>query len=80
MSGEILTGMETTILFKCHIRRRNNGMDTNCRRDVMCMVVVCREKKGGMKKDAVCNAGFEMPTSEIAAFHLHRYSCTCLVS
>ena len=37
------------------------------------MIVVCREKKGDMKKDAVCNAGFEMPTSEIAAFHLHRY-------
>ena len=25
-----------------------------------------------MKEDALCNFGFEMPTSEIAAFHLHR--------
>jgi len=25
-----------------------------------------------MKPDAQCNTGFEMPTSEIAAFHLHR--------
>jgi len=34
---------------------------------------LCREKKGDMKKDAVCNSGFEMPSSEIAAFHLHRF-------
>lgn len=33
---------------------------------------IIREKKGDMKLNALCNAGFEMPTSEIAAFHLHR--------
>jgi len=35
---------------------------------------VCRERKGDMKPNGLCNAGFEMPTSEIAAFHLHRSS------
>jgi len=34
---------------------------------------VRREKKGDMKPDARCNDGFEVPTSEIAAFHLHRF-------
>jgi hypothetical protein len=29
-------------------------------------------EKGDMKKDALCNVGFEMPAAEIAAFHLHR--------
>ncbi len=28
--------------------------------------------KGMMKENALCNYGFEMPASEIAAFHLHR--------
>ncbi|ELU12693.1 hypothetical protein CAPTEDRAFT_129802 [Capitella teleta] len=28
--------------------------------------------KGKMKPDAMCNYGYEMPSSEIAAFHLHR--------
>ena len=32
-----------------------------------------REEKGQMKADAQCNFGYEMPWSEIAAFHLHRY-------
>jgi len=31
-----------------------------------------REEKGAMKRGALCNFGFEIPTSEIAAFHLHR--------
>lgn len=30
------------------------------------------EEKGLEKKDGACNFGFELPTSEIAAFHLHR--------
>ena len=29
--------------------------------------------KGKMKKNALCNYGYEMPHGEIAAFHLHRY-------
>lgn len=35
-------------------------------------VKVVWEEKGQMKRGAMCNYGFEMPTSEIAAFHLHR--------
>ncbi|CAD5119001.1 DgyrCDS7657 [Dimorphilus gyrociliatus] len=30
------------------------------------------EEKGFEKRDGACNFGFESPTSEIAAFHLHR--------
>ena len=32
--------------------------------------------KGKMKKNALCNYGYEMPHGEIAAFHLHRYEVT----
>lgn len=31
-----------------------------------------RGDSGKMKKNAECNTGFEMPSAEIAAFHLHR--------
>ncbi|ESN90529.1 hypothetical protein HELRODRAFT_108618, partial [Helobdella robusta] len=36
------------------------------------MLKIVWESKGDMKKGGLCNDGFEMPTSEIAAFHLHR--------
>ena len=32
-----------------------------------------RENKGIMKSKGNCNFGFEMPSSEIAAYHLHRF-------
>jgi len=33
-----------------------------------------------MKPNALCNSGFEMPTSEIAAFHLHRSTTAYLLT
>lgn len=36
------------------------------------MMKIVWEEKGGMKNGALCNFGYEMPSGEIAAFHLHR--------
>jgi len=54
------------------VNNNKNGELTRCMR-TNCLADH-REKKGDMKKEALCNDGFEMPTSEIAAFHLHRCS------